>query len=433
MNFEQFTSKLKASAEAAATAARNFPGLDEMAAKDDYIHSENLNVRNKNTRQPHDKNSRRSTNTAQRRPIEPERPVPSKPPSSSTSRQQKSTHRSESSLSQNDSIALPLLSVVANALSSNGVTDSAITTTTTATTTTININNHESTSSSAAASVSSSRVATKSSSKATSERSYVDVERGSDHASAASSCSVSLVGSDEDSDDERDPILALLRHNQHSAEGRGGGAKRTAPLASSYHKHALEMEVNNGNESDASIASDQQRKKGQHRFLVDLEDRLSKPVAVSDNTPLSNDLQEEEVTPPLPSASVTASSWITGVLSTVRQSQMSNNAAEQQRSSRNAPLARRKPQQPVLEMEPDDDYDNVVQVSSSAMLAEDELRALQQFKDSSSSSNSTYYPVALFITLLREHPRESFLLLTLVLCIFAYFLSRRFAIEDNVK
>ena len=48
MNFERLKSKLKTSASKAADAARNFKGFDDMAANDEYIHTDGLNVKRKN-------------------------------------------------------------------------------------------------------------------------------------------------------------------------------------------------------------------------------------------------------------------------------------------------------------------------------------------------------------------------------------------------
>lgn len=48
MNFERLKSKLKDSASKAAEAAKSFKGFDDMAANDDYIHTEGLNVKRKN-------------------------------------------------------------------------------------------------------------------------------------------------------------------------------------------------------------------------------------------------------------------------------------------------------------------------------------------------------------------------------------------------
>jgi len=44
MNFDLFAEKLKASAAQAAAVAKQFEGLDAMAAQDDYIHREEFNV-----------------------------------------------------------------------------------------------------------------------------------------------------------------------------------------------------------------------------------------------------------------------------------------------------------------------------------------------------------------------------------------------------
>jgi len=49
MNFGEWTSALKDSAAKAADAARSFKGFDDMAEKDDYIHSDDLNVKKRET------------------------------------------------------------------------------------------------------------------------------------------------------------------------------------------------------------------------------------------------------------------------------------------------------------------------------------------------------------------------------------------------
>ena len=47
MDFDKFREKVKASAAAAVEAASKIPDFDQMAANDDYIHSEGLNVKKK--------------------------------------------------------------------------------------------------------------------------------------------------------------------------------------------------------------------------------------------------------------------------------------------------------------------------------------------------------------------------------------------------
>ena len=47
MNLDTFRTRVAQSAQAAASAARQFSSLDEMAQNDDYVQSEGLNVSNK--------------------------------------------------------------------------------------------------------------------------------------------------------------------------------------------------------------------------------------------------------------------------------------------------------------------------------------------------------------------------------------------------
>jgi hypothetical protein len=64
--------------------------------------------------------------------------------------------------------------------------------------------------------------------------------------------------------------------------------------------------------------------------------------------------------------------------------------------------------------------------TSISLFGEDELRQLQQLKESSSNDRSS------ILELLQKHPREAFLLFTLILAIMVYFYYNKHAFADDV-
>jgi len=66
-------------------------------------------------------------------------------------------------------------------------------------------------------------------------------------------------------------------------------------------------------------------------------------------------------------------------------------------------------------------------------MGEDELRQLRELQQSAAGSDAAAAgPVGKIVNVVKEHPRETFVAFTLVLAVFAYFLTRSMSLEDGV-
>ncbi|GKY92439.1 hypothetical protein MPSEU_000214400 [Mayamaea pseudoterrestris] len=160
---------------------------------------------------------------------------------------------------------------------------------------------------------------------------------------------------------------------------------------------------------DLQHTSGRSKTKKRNRFMDDLEDRMSKentplPVMVSGES--MDLLQAQRI-----DAGGSAKSWIFDL--------MGRRLPQHVTSAEMAPLARKKRNDKRVEQD-----DNINVVVSSSILQADELAELNSLK---SASPGWLQVVAM---LMQEHPRETFILLTLVLCMFAYLHGR--LIADDV-
>jgi hypothetical protein len=150
-----------------------------------------------------------------------------------------------------------------------------------------------------------------------------------------------------------------------------------------------------------------------NRFMDDLDARVSKENAplllpILNGSKDDNIHVEKKVEHPR--------AWISGLLGQRKQHHVQNPSTEL------APLARRNNKDTRNhETNGDDDFNVVV---SSAVLQADELAELRLLKSSAPGW------AASFVLVLREHPREAFIGLTFILCIFTYLRGR--LITDDV-
>jgi hypothetical protein len=438
MDFGRFTNKIKASAEAAAVAARSFKGFDDMAAQDEYIHSEfdslnvNVNVNQKSQQSrddsqheadsDHSHSASHDLSSSGRSWSLLDRPRPDSTPKNeegtgshiagvsrpwtspkstpelgtSTSahslpetRQQETPpthhhHHHQAPLRQS---TMPLLAVVAD---------------------TFNNNNKSS---------------------VTKEKQTKDESSSGDGSSSQDDFS--------DEDDENDPILSLIRKTPPpsislSSKTTKSQNQSTLTLTSSRRKEQklqkqmpvkkqqmqfLEME-------DESPVRTQQ-KKNPNRFMQDLDQRMAMPELYTDDVEKAGLLSSEA--PDNRTLEQPSSVWLWDVLKggsrQQQQQQDSNTAATQERKA--APLSRqdRRTQEPPKPVQ-----ENFYVVGSSSVLGEDEIRALAQLKESSRPTGL----VSSCLGLVRRHPRESFILFTLILGWVVYFYSRKISAEDDV-
>ena len=341
MNFGELTSKLRAKASSAAVAARSFQGFDTMAANDEYIHSDSLNVKRKG---PVLKATASPLSPASQHSVPADAPQEFKQDTPSSSqhsvrdasfRQQSGNSLLEASSQPSDhhSPGLPLLSVVQTTLSQH-------------------------------------------------TRSHVSAS--SDEEEVASLLSKSFhTGDESDNEEEDDPILNMLR-----------------------------------DESMSSSKTSSRPKKNTNRFLEDLENRMARP---QESAPESTQFLPPKETN---QDSKPSGLWLSVLRNGALQaSSKSSTTTPQTVAPWSKPRKQRKQQQPQEEeMEPFEI------VASDAMLGQDELEELAQLKQAERTPGIT----RLLWRLVWEHPRESFILFTLLLGAFSYFYSRREVVEDDV-
>lgn len=303
----KWADKLKASAEAAAEAARAFQGFDDMAAKDDYIHSDSLNVKRQRGHK------------------------------SSPSKVVQETSKATPSHAESSSFISNLMSSMENGASLTTPTAVA-------------------------------------SNTARSSRESMPLLR-----------SVQQTIETHDSDEEDDPIWASLRH-------RSDAASSTSSVSSDT--------------SNQELDGASERKKNKRRFLEDLEQRTSRVNAITGTEP----------SPVAATAAATAqqqqiSSWMS------TWGLRSSNTNKPEIASPGLPPLARRPKVVAAAPPVDDDFHIVV---SSNVLAVDELKELAAIRSERSLWQLT-----------RQHPREFFVILTLVLGVLAYLFGQWFSVPNQ--
>jgi hypothetical protein len=468
MNFaENFTSKIKASAEKAASAAKNFKGFDEMADQDEYIHSEGLNVKScRRERQQQQKEEDQGVSQEeQKSPSLPasaswsllDRPPRGSnhgmqtPPPYNANRQQRlppmpaaraghagsssvasassaassrSTSPIRQSLSQSElyygndrpsltkqtsmgtqrsQTSMPLLSVVADALEGSSISESG---------------RHRRTSLN---------------SGYASDDDDSSVNRRQNQNDSHSSSSSSSDSEDDSDDDEEDPILSQIRHKKK---------RSTATTMRQYNKRS------NRNKHKDRKNSKSKKEKNPHRFMQDLEQRGAGGMEESYLSPTDfaqkRHVLEMEQSPQNGSNSNTTSltttnnpisslkSWIASPFSKNSTNSVTSKAVS---FLKRGPLSRARDnsnsnqKQTVPTTSEQEEFQVLV---SSSVLGDEELAALAQYKEQQGLCCKAWSCFKSACGKIRKHPRESFILFTLVLGIVVFFYSRRKSNEDDV-
>jgi hypothetical protein len=190
---------------------------------------------------------------------------------------------------------------------------------------------------------------------------------------------LSSSSDDEDQDAENDPILSILRKEKSTSEHR------------------------------------ESKRKDAHRFMDDLESRISMPME-PDMPPVPSYSYSSTNSPPsIAEGAIGISAWLSTAATTIgipTQKKVLTMPAMAL-----APLSRQKPR-------PTTGENQVELVSSTAMLGESELQQLEQLR--SLERQSAQGPIRqLYDRLLVQHRREMFIVLTLVLCAYVYFHAAR--------
>ena len=149
-----------------------------------------------------------------------------------------------------------------------------------------------------------------------------------------------------------------------------------------------------------------ERRRNANRFMEDLDAHISKPMQL---IPL-------EMSGPRPQQESASSAWGWGTLLKKDNSF--------QAASAPAPLLARPRREEQKKLDPEENYHKV---AASSMLADEDLQQLQAMKASSEELPRWRERLCVVV---RQHPRESFVVLTLVLGIWVYFFTQASAEED---
>jgi len=207
----------------------------------------------------------------------------------------------------------------------------------------------------------------------------------------------SVPNEEEDDDDEKDPLMAILRQDSGSFSKEGKASKM----------QSLEIE---SSDEESSLATSSSEKKKTHRFFEDLENKLRNPLEPSPADLDNIDAVEEKKT----------SSWLWNLAS----SQKNNAPLATENRKHAAPLSRSKKPK-VDQFKEENDFDVVV---SSAVLGNEEMRALTQLKQNSSNTN----PATALLRFAMRHPRETFIAFTLLVAVYVFFFNRNISTGDDV-
>eukprot|EP00934_Nitzschia_sp_Nitz4_P002605 Nitzschia sp. Nitz4//scaffold3_size479765//7319//8470//NITZ4_000005-RA/size479765-processed-gene-0.37-mRNA-1//1//CDS//3329550473//2595//frame0 len=378
MNFREYATKLRTKAAAAAS---KIPTFDDMAAKDDYIHSEEFNVRGHKKTQRQDALHSGTGSGSVAALSDNESRHAAKSWSLLDGRGLSSGTTTDASIPEPvDGIQLQQYSKLKN-------NDETATQGSSRCNSSLDRESGEGPQSTPVLSVVSQAMATQhSKSQPAFSDDSVD-SRNTPLYSDASSVDDSL--SEGGSTD--DPILSLMRaENGDIQPSRKFSRSRSEP-----------------------------KSKSSHRFMSDLEDRVSRPEQAENGLtkiPLDASKGAPAVQPIFPILKSPIGSWVQGVAK--RQFQRLVHKSEEK--VEDAPLARQPLKRPVSKA-PEEEIHTAV---SSSVLADDELAALAQLK--SSSNMSSFSKVYRMFT---ENRQFGFILFTLLLAAYLYFFQRD---EDSV-
>jgi hypothetical protein len=430
MDFGGFTNKIKASAEAAAVAARSFKGFDDMAAQDEYIHSDTLNV--KRERRPTQSKSWEQPPSSQR---EREEGDSYSQTGTDTELGVSSGRSSESSWSlldrprhdatpksEEENAAAATASRQSHPWHSAQITSSIHSLPETG-------SNSEKTKQKApqrqstmplldvvADTLSSSKTSSGAREKQTTRDESMSNRASNNREDDSSSADSSENGFSDD--DENDPILSMIRKTSPLSLSRRGSGKEKPknPIQKPTQKmQFLEME-----DSSPVPRQKQNIKKNPNRFMQDLDQRMAMPKLDHDDDDDDDNMEagllsssSAKAAPAEPSA------WLWGMLNGGGRQQESSAAV----TERKAAFSRQDRQ---TQVKPVEESYNVV--GSSSVLGEDEIRALAQMKESSTRQGVG----AACLDRVRRHKREGFIVFTLLLGWAVYFYSRKISVENDV-
>jgi hypothetical protein len=407
MNFREFASKVRAQAK---DAASKMPTFDDMAANDEYIHSEEFNVRGQpklklkpKPKPTHDSNSNSNSNSNHSMTAEAgdfagsadhdegsstgswsllDRRIASTPQEFELAL---TTAPPEPQSVKNKS-TMPWLSVVANTLENSNDNDNNN-----------NNNNNKPTYS-----------------KETSALSGFesDNENGENDTGAYDDSE-----SDADSLDEEDPIMSMIRQDKPTTANKGKEIPKNKNMSAKKPKMVKKSTRLLEDLDQRLLSAENQAEEQQHTINQQRQRQQQQ----------QQQPEHAESNPPLMGSRF--GNWARTVMTTqvnrVLRRPESNALPTVLASGISRPpppLAREKPSTPTL-IVPDEENFNVA--ASSSVLADDDLVQLAKMKQPGALEK-----LSVFVGSLKENRHFLFILFTLLLAVFSYFYSRRTLVDD---
>ena len=377
MNFEVLREKLKESAAQAAQAAREFEGLDAMAAQDDYIHKEEFNVASKN----------RLREAQQQQQLQ----IHKNQPQHILANHYVDHHDQDdtSTLSTHSSLVKRVPSSKSNSLD-NQINEA---------------NQKDYNRAHSLQDIVPLKVTVPDRQLSLPVPKSIETPSSSYHDDVYNDDNEASNSSEDD-----DPILSLIRKQKGSSAPR----KTAISAAGDSSQTPLYNQSPHGQRTP---------KQKQHRFMEDLDSRLAmenmQPPIASPGRTARPAVTASTGESPQP----TAASWFSGVAAKSMDLMGKTNPQRQSQQSLSlsaAPLMSRARWRPHPAHDGDDELANVAVVSSTAMLGDEEMRELAQLRASQQQSFSLS---SLLWNVVRDYPRESFIVFTLLLGSFVYFRS----------
>ena len=380
MNFDSLREKLRASAVQAAQAAREFEGLDAMAAQDDYIHKDESNVASKNRLKEAQQQEHLHQQLHQQQQYIPEQ---QSHPQHMLPNQYVDHHDQDdtSTLSTHSSLVKRVPSK-ANSRENKDQQPA---------------NQKDYYRSNSLQDIVPLKVSVPDRQLSVSVPASIETP-------SSSSYNDEYEDDASNSSEEDDPIMSLIRKQKGGVglkkAARNAGASSASPLP--LHSQSPHL---------------QRTPKQKHRFMEDLDSRLAmenlQPLIASPGRPLRPTVGESAKEPPLP----TGASWFSSVAAkSIEFMGKTNDQPPSSSSFVPVPLLSRAKWRQHPSQDNADELANVAVVSSTAMLGDEEMRELTQLRSQQQSFSMT----SLLWNVVRDHPRESFIVFTLLLGSYVY-------------
>jgi hypothetical protein len=235
-----------------------------------------------------------------------------------------------------------------------------------------------------------------------------------------SSSSSSNSDKDEGDDEDDDPILSMIRSTTRQTK-----ASQQRPRSIGGE----EQEKSSGASERNALPPRNKPNENKHRFLQDLEDHVARPqqelptIHTTSTFKASNNHQQQQQ----PGEENAFLSLLTSPFRMGRTGGATDPLRQHQTGAFLPPLMARPKQQHQQRgsnnTNQDDDDKEVIRLSSAVMLGDEEMEALARLTANKKHPHPGTYYFGLLLQLVQHYPREAFVVFTLLLGMFVYFYS----------